>query len=103
MKHLERLWHSATEAYDHSNEMVLRVARAKVKLLDELLNEGETPCDATRMEERGARTTAVREGVVFKERVEEGSNNFDWDVVLFHGLLTELMSSLSGEFKSMLI
>ena len=94
MKHLERLWHSTIEAYDHSDETILRVAGAEVKLLDELLNEGETPSDAMRMEEREAWPTAVREGVIFEERVEEGSNDFDWDVVLFHGLFTELMSSL---------
>ena len=94
MKHLERLRHSTIEAYDHSDETILRVAGAEMKLLDELLNKGETSRDSMRTEERGARPTAVREGVVFEERVEEGSNDFDWDIVLFHGLLTEFMSSL---------
>ena len=103
VKHLKRLRHSIIEAYNHSYETVLRVAGAEVKLLDKLLNEGETSSDATRAEERGARTTAVREGVVFKKPVEEGSNNFDWDIILFHSPLTELVSPLNGEHKSILI
>jgi hypothetical protein len=68
-----------------------------VQQLDELLDEGETPCDAAWAEERGAsyRVTAVREGVVFKEGVEEGTNDLDGDFVFFNGPLTELVSSLN--------
>jgi hypothetical protein len=70
-----------------------------VQQLDELLDVdvGETLCDAAWAEERGAsyRVTAVREGVVFEEGVEEGANDFDGDIALFHGPLTELVSSLN--------
>ena len=63
--------------------------------LGELLDEGETLRDATRAEEWGAGVTAVGEGVVFEEGVEEGAHNLDRDFVLFHGALAELVSSLN--------
>jgi hypothetical protein len=65
--------------------------------LDELLDEGETPCDAAWAEVGGAsyRVTSVREGVVFKEGIEEGANDLDGDVALLHGPFTELVSSLN--------
>ena len=63
--------------------------------LGELLDERETPCDATRAEEGGAGVTAVGEGVIFEEGVEEGSHDLDGDFVLFHGALAELVSSLN--------
>ena len=68
--------------------------------LDEILNEGETSRDAARAEERGGHMTAMREGVVFEEEVEEGTDDFDGDIALFHGCLTELVSSLNIQFKN---
>ena len=63
--------------------------------LGELLDEGKTPRDATRAEEGGAGVTAVGEGVVFEEGIEEGSHDLDGDFVLFHGAFAELVSSLN--------
>ena len=63
--------------------------------LDKLLDEGETPRDAAWAEEGGAGVTAVREGVVFEEGVEESANDLDGDFAFFHSPLAELVSSLN--------
>ena len=63
--------------------------------LGDLLDDGETPRDATRAEEGGAGMTTVGEGVVFEEGVEKGAHDLDGDFVLFHGALAEVVSSLN--------
>ena len=95
MKHLKGLWHASVETNYHSNKAILCVAGAKMEHLDKLLNERDARCDTTRAEERGAGTATMGEGVVFEEKLEEGSHNFDRDIFcLLNGPLAELMSSL---------
>ena len=63
--------------------------------LGEILDEGDTPRNATRAEEGGAGVTTVGEGVVFEKGVEEGAHDLDRDFALFHSALAELVSSLN--------